>query len=68
MPSESKAAKAGLQKGDRLFEMDGTDIEDRRSVQRVLRDFRSGEIITIVVERNGKGIELKIPLVTGQAR
>lgn len=68
VPSESKAAKAGLQKGDRLFEMDGTDIEDRRSVQRVLRDFRSGEIITIVVERNGKGIELKIPLVTGEAR
>lgn len=68
VPSDSKAAKAGLKKGDRLFEMDGTEIDDRRSVQRILRDFRSGEIITIVVERGGKGIELKIPAVTGEAR
>lgn len=68
VPSDSKAARAGLKKGDRLFEMDGIDIDDRRSVQRVLRDFRSGEFITILVVRNGKGIELKMPVVTGNGR
>lgn len=64
----SKAAKAGLKKGDRLWEMDGNEVDDRRSVQRVLRDFRSGDDITIVVERNGKGVELTIPVVTGGGR
>ena len=68
IPKGSSAAKAGLKKGDRLFEMDGTDIEGRRSVQRVLRDFRRGETMTIVVFRDGKGIELEIPVVTGDGR
>lgn len=68
VPSDSEAAKAGLKKGDRLFEIDGTEIDDRRSVLRVLRDFRSGEIITIIVERDGKGIELKVPAVAGEGR
>lgn len=68
VPRDSKAAKAGLMKGDRLFEMDSIDIEDRRSVRRVLGEFRSGEIITILVVRNGKGIELKIPVVAGETR
>lgn len=68
VPKDSQAAKAGLKKGDRLFEMDGTEIDDRRSVERVLRDFRSGEKIDIVVERDGKGIELQIRLVPGEGR
>lgn len=65
VPKDSGAAKAGLQKGDRLLEMDGTDIHSRWSVQRVFGDFRPGEIIPIVVARDGRGIELKVPVVAG---
>ena len=65
VPDGSGAAIAGLKKGDRLWEMDGAEIEDRASVRQVFRDFRPGEIIPIVVVRDGKGIELKIPVVAG---
>lgn len=68
VPKDSAAEKAGLKQGDRLFEMDGTEISDRRSVLRVLRDFRSGETINIVVERNGKGIELLLQATLGENR
>ncbi|MFT4513706.1 MAG: serine protease Do [Planctomycetota bacterium] len=68
VPSDSKAAKAGLKKGDRLFEMDGKEITGRRSVQRVLRNFGNGDIITIIVYRDGKGLELKVPAATGEGR
>lgn len=64
VPKDSRAAKAGLKPGDRLLEMDGTEIDTRTSVRRVFRDFRSGEHINIVIARDGKGIELKLPIVT----
>ena len=44
----------------------GTEIDTRNSIRRVLRDFRPGEFVTVVVARNGQGIELKLPLVTGE--
>ena len=43
VPEGGGAAEAGLQPGDRLFEIDGTEVMSRRSVMRVLRDFRPGE-------------------------
>ena len=66
VPEDSPLAKAGLKSGDRLLEMDGTEIDTRNSIRRVLRDFRPGEFVTVVVARNGQGIELKLPLVTGE--
>ena len=68
VPKDSAADKAGLKEGDRLFEMDGTEISDRRSVLRVLRDFRSGETINVIVERNGQGIELLLQATMGESR
>ena len=68
VPKDSAAEKAGLKEGDRLFEMDGTEISDRRSVLRVLRDFRSGETINVIVERNGQGIELLLQATMGEGR
>lgn len=68
VPKGSDADKAGLKQGDRLFEMDSTEVDTRSSVQRVLRDFRDGDVITLVVERDGKGIELKLPVVREESR
>jgi len=65
VPKDSAAAKAGLRPGDRLLEMDGSEIDNRFSVRRVFRDFRAGETITVVVARDGRGIELKLPVVEG---
>ena len=65
---ESAAAKAGLKKGDRLFEIDGEEISSRRDVMRILRTFRAGDIVEIVVERDGKGLELELELEQGGGR
>ncbi|MGC6487725.1 MAG: S1C family serine protease [Planctomycetota bacterium] len=65
---DSAAAKAGLRAGDRLFEIDGADIESRRDVLRILRDFRAGDAVPIVVERDGKGVELELELVREEPR
>lgn len=65
---DSAAAKAGLKTGDRLFEIDGIEIDTRRSVMRVLRELRAGDRVDIVVERAGKGVELTLPVVAGEAR
>jgi serine protease Do len=63
VPEDSAAFKAGLKQGDRLFEVDGTEVDNRRSVLRILREFRAGDEVTIVIERNGKGIELQLAIV-----
>lgn len=63
VPADSAAQKAGLRAGDRLFEIDGNDIETRRDVLRILREFRAGDKVAVVVERDGKGVELELELV-----
>ena len=68
VPEESAAAKAGLQEGDRLFEVDGEEISSRRDVARILRSFRAGDTVAVVVERDGKGIELELVLEQGAGR
>ena len=59
---DSENAKAGLREGDRLFEIDGDEIEGRRDVMRILRRFREGDTVEVVVEREGKGVELELKL------
>ncbi|MCK5943332.1 MAG: trypsin-like peptidase domain-containing protein [Planctomycetes bacterium] len=68
VPKDGDAAKAGLQAGDRLFEIDGAEVESRRDVLRILREFRRGDRVQVVVERDGKGVELELPLVQGGGR
>jgi serine protease Do len=63
VPADSAAQKAGLRAGDRLFEIDGNDIETRRDVLRILRELRAGDKVAVVVERDGKGVELELELV-----
>ncbi len=65
VPSDRSAAKAGLRKGDRLFEIDGVEVEGRRDVMRALREFEVGDRVAVVVERDGKGIELELEIVRG---
>ena len=66
--ADSAAFRQGLRTGDRLFEVDGDDVQSRRSVWRALRSFSVGDDVTIVVERDGKGIELTLELVRRGAR
>jgi len=63
VPEGSAAADAGLRSGDRLFEIDGDEISSRRDVMRALRNFKSGDKVEVVIERDGKGLELEVELV-----
>ncbi|MGD9689600.1 MAG: M28 family peptidase [Phycisphaerales bacterium] len=61
----TSAAEAGIKTGDRLVRWNGEDIEDIRGWMRMLRAAAPGDIVHVVVIRNGE--ELTIP-VTMRAR
>ncbi|TPW76614.1 M50 family metallopeptidase [Schumannella soli] len=48
----SPAAAAGVQPGDRIVSIDGTDISDWSTLQSIIRR-STGEAVTVVVERDG---------------
>ena len=50
----SPAAKAGLKNGDRIVEVAGKAVKDRTEWLDILRGFKAGEKVEIVVERDGK--------------
>lgn len=64
----SAAAKAGLRTGDRLLEIDGEEVQSRSSVFAALRPRRAGEELSVVVARDGRGIELQLTLIAGAGR
>lgn len=68
VPEGGVAATAGLRTGDRLLEIDGAEVRSRASVAAALRKHQPGDIVTVVVERAGKGIELQLPIVRGDGR
>ncbi len=52
------AAKAGLKEGDKLMKLAGKDIADRESLVAAMKD--APKETTLVVERDGKPLELKV--------
>lgn len=59
----SPAAKAGVQAGDMLVEIDGEELEDLRAFSEVLKRHKPGDVIRLVVERDGQDVELEATLV-----
>lgn len=58
----SAADKAGLQKGDKILEVNGKEVSNSSYFKHELYKYDVGEQITIKVERNGKEKEIKITL------
>ncbi len=50
----SLAADVGLQEGDRIVAVDGTDVESWRQFQEVIGDKQPGDEVALVVERDGE--------------
>jgi len=60
------ADKAGMKRGDLLIELSGHPVRTIYDFMYVLRGAKPGQSATVVVERDGKRVEL--PLVYGVAR
>jgi serine protease Do len=60
--TNSPAATAGLQEGDIITAIDGTEVEDMSALKRQLVNYRPGDTVTLTVERNKatKKIELTL--------
>jgi regulator of sigma E protease len=57
----SVAAAMGLEKGDRIEVIAGQDVESFEDMRRIV-SIRPGEHVTIIVERNGRPLELEATL------
>jgi S1-C subfamily serine protease len=58
----SPAEQAGLQAGDVLVEFAGKPIADLQAYAYALRDQKPGDVVKIVVERDGKRVTVNAVL------
>lgn len=56
------ADKAGLKQNDRIISFDGQDIHSTSDVKAILKKYKIGDTLKIVVERNSKKVEVEITL------
>ena len=64
----SAAYEAGLRPGDVILRVDGTDIDNVGQLQRLVADAPIGGTVTMVVDRGGRQVELRVPIVQGSRR
>jgi serine protease Do len=59
---DSAAAKAGIQAKDVIVRIDSHEIANQETMINTLLGYKAGEVVTIVLEREGKRMELKATL------
>ncbi len=64
---DSGAEKGGLLVGDQIASVDGQPIERFEDLRLHIAQHKVGEVLTVVVSRDGKPVELKIELSQNQA-
>jgi serine protease Do len=62
--SGGPAAQAGLQEGDIIMDINGTPINENKSITSILDQDSVGQVITLTVNRSGKTISIKVTLGT----
>ena len=65
--ADSSAHKAGLQVGDIITKIDGTDITTTEQVIEIKNSHKVGDTITITVVRNGGTLDITLTLQEGSA-
>jgi len=58
----SPAAKAGIKAGDIILKVDGQDVDADHSLGSLVRDHNVGDIVTIIINRNGAQSTFQIKL------
>src|SRR4029079_15605963 len=62
VPNNSPAAKAGLKTGDLMVEFDGKPIENLYDFTYALRAKKVGDVVVVVVKRNGQNVTVNVTL------
>ncbi len=62
----SPGDKAGIQQGDLVITVDGTDINERRALYEALRNRRPGDSVMLKVLRNNRIVQIDVPAVRAE--
>lgn len=62
VPAKSPAAKAGIQPGDVIVEVDGRKIERQTQLKHALGGHYAGDTVAVVVKRGDERVETKVEL------
>jgi Zn-dependent M28 family amino/carboxypeptidase len=62
--NDSPAAKAGLKAGDIMVEFDGKQIQKLNDYAFLLRSKQPGDVVPVVVKRNGEEVHVNVTLET----
>jgi Do/DeqQ family serine protease len=68
MRRDAPAYQAGLRPGDVIVVFNGTEILDGGQLSRLIQDTRIGSTATITVIREGRRVELKVPVASSSAQ
>ena len=60
--ANSNASKAGMQKGDLIKKVNGTEVTSQADIDKVLKDSKVGDSVTFEVKRNGRSTEISYNL------
>jgi serine protease Do len=64
MMRTSEAYEAGMRPGDVIVAFNGTPIDDPSQLQRAIADSKIGSTATVKVLRNGRSVDVKLPIVS----
>ena len=68
MSRTSSAYRSGIQPGDVIVSFNGTSVEDPSHLNRLVSDSKIGSTAVIGVYRDGRKVDVKVPITTPQAR
>jgi len=67
MMRTSEAYEAGVRPGDIIVSFNGTTIDDPSQLQRLIADSKIGSTAAIKILRNGRTVEVKLPIVSSSS-